>query len=141
MNLDNLLDEVEDKILDEAKYTSALEYKRHWVEWDKDFAEKYNKEHGTHMHGCYEYDHRVAAGATFNDGTVVHNKDHNKNNNKKKNLMKVSRAEHCIIDPNALKHKGEKCKVPGCGKPYYSHGFCYNHYMQDYRKKKNKSKD
>lgn len=135
MNLNEFLDKTEDDILDEAKYTSALEYKRHWKELSKEEADKYNKEHGTHIHGYWVYDHREAAGATYGDNTVVHHKDHDKHNNHKRNLMKISRADHCIVDPNALKHKGEKCKEKGCGNDYYAKGYCYKHYMKHYRKK------
>lgn len=138
MNLDELLDNEENKLIDEAKHTSCLEYERHWHEMSKEEAEKYNKKHGTHIHGYWTYPHRENAGAVYNDGTVVHHKDRNKHNNDKNNLMKISRSEHCIIDPNALKHEGEKCKK--CGDKYYAKGLCYNCYMKEYRKKLKKIK-
>lgn len=77
---------------------------------------------------------------------LVHHKSHDKKDYNKNNLQIVSRSEHAIIDPNA--RKCFKCKIEGCGNEHYSHGLCFRHYMQKYRKgefgnynpKKNRSK-
>ncbi len=134
MNLDKLLDKEEVDMLSEAKHTSCLEYERRWYEMSKKEAEKYNTAHGTHIHGYWVYDHREAAGCKYGDKRVVHHIDRDKHDNDPDNLQAVSRAEHCRIDPNALKHEGEKCKVKGCDEPYYAHGLCRHHYMIAWKK-------
>lgn len=148
MNLDELLDEEEKEVLDEAIHIRADDYERHWVEMSKEEAAAYNKEHGTHIHGYWEYPHRVAAGLKFGDKKISHHKNKKKHDNRKENVVALSRAEHCRVEPNALKHAGEICKEKGCGNPYYARGFCYKHYIAHFRKgefgnydpSKNKSK-
>ena len=134
-----------DKTIGEAKDASPLDYKRHWYEFPKN-ERHYSKKTGNRLYGCWVYDHREKAGATYGDGKVVHHKDHDKHNNSKNNLSKITQSEHCKIDPNAKKHDG--CKVKGCKKPHYSHGYCQAHYMRlvyrkgsSYDKSKNYSKD
>ena len=136
-----------DKTIDEAKMVSPLDYKRHWEEWP--LSEKhYSKKTGNRLYGRWVYDHRENAGAHYGDGKIVHHHNHNKHDNSKKNLSKISQSEHCKIDPNAKKYDG--CKIPGCKKPHYSHGYCQAHYMKlfyrkgkggNYDKSKNYSKD
>lgn len=119
----------DDETIDEAKVVTPLDYKRHWHEFSKDEVH-YSKKTGKRLYGCWIYDHRAAAGASYGDGKIVHHKDHDKKNNSKSNLSKISQSEHCKIDPNSRKHF--KCKV--CGKPHYAKGFCLNCYMKKYRK-------
>ena len=147
MNLDELLDKEEAEVLDEAVHIKASDYERHWVEMSKEEAAAYNKEHGTHIHGYWEYPHRVAAGLKFGDNRISHHKNKDKHDNRKENVVALSRAEHCRVEPNARKHF--KCSVPGCGNEHYAHNLCFKHYMQKYRKhdfgnynkNKNKSKE
>ena len=147
MNLDELLDKEEEN-LEEAVHIRADDYERHWVEMSKEEAAAYNKEHGTHIHGYWEYPHRVAAGLKFGDNRISHHKNKDKHDNRKENVVALSRAEHCRVEPNALKHAGEKCKEKGCGNDYYARGYCFKHYIAHFRKgefgnynpKKNKSK-
>lgn len=118
--------------IDEAKKVKPTDYDRHWVEFTPEERDSYEEEHGKKVYGYWSYKHREEAGAKFNDGFVVHHKDNDKHDNKKKNLQKVTRAEHCQIDPNAAKpHKGEVCK--DCGGKYYGRGYCYKCYMKHFR--------
>lgn len=147
MNLDELLNK-EEESLDEAVHIRADDYERRWVEMSKEEAEAYNKEHGTHIHGYWEYPHRVAAGLKFGDNRISHHRNKDKHDNRKENVVALSRAEHCRVEPNALKHAGEKCKEKGCGNSYYARGYCFKHYIKHFRKgefgnydpSKNKSK-
>ena len=149
MNLDELLDKEENEILEEARHVRADDYERHWVEMSKEEADAYNKEHGTHIHGYWEYPHRVAAGLKFGDKRISHHINKNKHDNRKENVVALTRSEHCKVEPNRkIYGDDEKCKIKGCGNSIYSHYLCYKHYMQKYRKgefgnydpKKNKSK-
>ena len=130
MTLKELLEDV-GMIIDEAKKVTPLDYKRHWVEFPKN-EKHYSKKTGNRLYGMWVYAHREAAGAKYGDGKIVHHKNHDKHDNSKDNLEKMSRAEHCQIDPNARKH--EHCKVKGCNEPHFSHGYCEKHYMKWYRK-------
>lgn len=130
--------------LNEAKIVTPKDYDRRWVEWP--LSEKhYSKKTGRRLYGRWVYKHREVAGAEYGDNTVVHHRNAHKDCNKKSNLEKMSRAEHCRVEPNALKHT--KCRI--CGAPHFSHGLCQKHYMQQFRKgkygnydpSKNRSKD
>lgn len=127
MTITEILNEDLERTIEEAKKVSPLDYKRHWVVFPKDEIH-YSKNHNR-LYGYWAYEHREAVGAKYNDGTVVHHKDHDKHDNKKSNLVKISRSEHAIIDPNARKH--EKCRI--CGEPHFSQGLCQKHYMQKFR--------
>lgn len=153
MNLDQILDEEEqdmfDELIGEAKHTRADEYSRYWHHFTDEEKKEYAKTHNVPKSGKWIYKHREVMGVTSDDkDVVVHHKNHDKHDFRKRNLQIVSRAEHCKIDPNALKHAGEKCKEKGCGNDYYARGFCYKHYIAHFRKgeygnynpKKNRSK-
>lgn len=132
-NIDEDFVQLEDGTMVEAKVVTPLDYDRYWHEFPKN-EKHYSKKTGNRLYGCWIYRHRENAGAKYGDGTVVHHFDHNKHNNSKSNLAKISRAKHCIIDPNAKKHDG--CKCDGCKNPHYSQGYCQKHYMRlVYRKK------
>ncbi len=137
----------DDECFNEAKEVTPLDYDREWHEFPKN-ERHYSKKTGNRLYGCWIYKHREAAGAKYGDGKVVHHKNHNKHDNSKSNLSKISRAEHCIVDPNAKKHEG--CKIKGCKNPHYASGYCQAHYMRfvyrrgkkgNYDKSKNYSKD
>lgn len=123
-------EEGEDWEFDPFLTEAASEYKRHWEEFPKN-ERHYSKKTGNRLYGRWVYDHRENAGATYNDGMVVHHKDHDKHNNNPNNLMKISQSTHCKIDPNARKFTD--CKVPGCKNPHFSHHLCQKHFMQKYR--------
>lgn len=114
----------------EAKEVSPLDYDRYWYEY-KPKERHYSKNHNL-LYGEWRYKHREAAGAKYGDGKVVHHHNHDKHDNSKKNLSKITRSEHAIIDPNA--RKCYKCKI--CGGEHYSHGLCQKHYMQKFREGK-----
>lgn len=133
MTLDELLDEQEEEILDEAKHTSCLEYERYWHHFTPEEKEAYVKEGHKPKSGIWIYKHREAMGLDYHDKRVVHHKDHDKHNNSKSNLQIVDRREHAILDPNALKHKNEKCSKCHI-RPYYAKGLCYQCYQKQYRK-------
>lgn len=134
MNLDNLLDELEEDILDEAKHTRSDEYSRYWHHFTDEEKAEYAKNHKPKS-GKWIYNHREVMGLTSDDkDVVVHHKNHDKHDYRKSNLQIVTRAEHCRIDPNSLKHAGEKCKEKGCGNDYYARGYCYKHYIAHFRK-------
>lgn len=144
MNINEILNSNSNEIfndINEAHHTNGNEYDRYWKNFTKQEAEKYNREHGTHIHGRWIYRHREVLGLDHNDKRIVHHKDHNKFNNDPKNLQIASRSEHCIIDPNALKHKDEKCSCKGCNEPYYAKKLCYHHYQKKYRDLRKKLKN
>lgn len=150
MNLDDLLNEEENKIifdtdcmidetdynlLDEAKHTRSDEYPRYWHHFTPEEKEQYVKEGHKPKSGCWIYKHREAMGLDYHDkDKIVHHRNRNKNDYDKKNLQVVSRSEHAIVDPNA--RKNFKCKMQGCGNEHYAHGLCRKHYMRLYRNNK-----
>lgn len=152
MTIKDLLDDdpiiywEDEEEIEEAKKVTGLDYDRHWVEWPK--SEKhYSKKTGRRLYGYWQYSHREAAGLHYGDPAIVHHRNKNKHDNSKNNLEVCSRADHCRIEPNNLKHEG--CCIKGCKNPHFSHGYCQKHFMQRYRKgkfgsydeSKNRSKD
>lgn len=138
MNLDNLLDNEENSTLEEAKKILGSDYTRFWHHFTPEEKEQYVKEGHKPKSGIWIYKHREALGLDYHDKRVVHHKNKDKHCNRKSNLVALSRAEHAIVEPNALKHKGEKCSE--CKKrPYYANGLCYNCYMRHYMRKRKKS--
>ena len=127
-DLDNLTEEEFEELV-EAKKVSPLDYDRYWKEWPLD-EKHYSKKTGNRLYGRWIYRHREAAGAKYGDGKVVHHKNHNKHDNSKRNLSKISREEHCKVDPNA--RKCFKCKV--CGGEHFARGYCQKCYMRRFRK-------
>lgn len=136
MNLNELLNkniEISEELIDEAKHIRPTDYERRWIEFTPEERKAYEEKTGKKLYGYYSYKHREEAGASFNDGFVVHHVDNDKHDNKKANLKKISRSEHCKVDPNAAKpHKGEVCK--DCGDKYYARGYCFKCYMKHLRK-------
>lgn len=116
-------------VIEEAKHTNPNEYERVWVEFPKN--EKHYYQSGKRKYGKWVYKHKEKMGVKETKNLVVHHKDNNKKNNSKSNLVVVTRAEHCRIDPNARKFTD--CKVKGCKNKHYSHHLCLTHYMQRYR--------
>jgi hypothetical protein len=115
---------LEEILIDLTEDTSP--YKRHW---DKDYVSP------TGRKGIWIYDHREKLGLKPNDGFIGHHKDRNKENNNKKNLQKVDRRSHAIIDPNAKKYQDDdKCDVKGCSKKPVAKGKCWAHYIASRRK-------
>ena len=135
MNLDEILDEFENNILDEAKKVRADSYPRYWHHFTQEEREQYVKEGHKPKSGIYIYKHREALGLDYHDKRIVHHKDKNKERFDKDNLVALTRAEHCQIEPNRkIYDDNEKCKIKGCGNSIYSHYLCFKHYMQKYRK-------
>lgn len=133
MTLNEILSN-ETETIDEAIHTLPSDYERYWHHFTPEEKEAYTKEGHVPKSGLWIYKHREAMGLDYHDKRVVHHKDHDKHNNSKNNLQIVSRKEHAIIDPNALKHKGELCKE--CKKrPFYANHLCYKCYMKHYMRK------
>jgi hypothetical protein len=66
-------------------------------------------------------------------GYELHHINGDGKDNHLENLLLVTRSEHMIIHLA----KGKVCSVEGCGKPYFSKGFCKMHYNKDvYQKDK-----
>lgn len=136
MTLDELLQKNEEDIF-EAIHTQASDYLRYWHHFTPEEKEAYVKEGHKPKSGIWIYKHREALGLTYKDkDVIVHHKNHDKHDFSKENLKILTRSEHAIEDPNA--RKNFKCSIKGCGNEHYAHKLCFKHYMQKYRKDKQK---